>query len=195
MGMKQYIVGGGIGLILGIAIALFFGIISVEEFPDPEGEVRDYDTPVAIRTLVEDHARAWETGDEALLLSTIHEDIVFAYPGRRLNYDELIEDFQYYRENFEDTKVYLHDIIVEGNMVAVEWQFAATEKESGKRTAVSDGIIGEIKDGKIVSWKEYLDGRVSRMQKVDALPLEEGEEPFPAPVGSLRNFCEATQKN
>jgi len=38
-----------------------------------------------------------------------------------------------------------------------------------------------------------LDGRVSRMQKKDALPLEEGEEPFPSPIGSLRNFCEITK--
>lgn len=152
----------------------------------------------SIEELVYDHAAAWETGDLELLKETIHDDIIFAYPGRRLNYDELIEDFIYYRENFSNTRVYITSIIIgdeyaiDGTEVAVEWQFAYTDNATGKRIAVSDGIIGEVLDGKIVLWKEYLDGRVSRMQQVDALPLEEGEEPFPSPLGSLRNFCEVT---
>lgn len=132
--------------------------------------------------LVHDQARAWETGDIDLLKATMHEDIVFAYPGRRLNFDQVVEDLEYYRDHFANTKVYIHNIIVEGDMVAVEWQFASDNLDKGKRTSVSDGIIGKIKDGKIIIWKEYLDGRVSRMQLVDELPLEEGEEPFPWPV-------------
>ncbi len=148
-----------------------------------------------VEQLVYDHARAWETGDIELLTSTMHPDIVFAYPGRRLNFDEVVTDLRDFKENFTDTKIYIEHILVDEDMVAVEWQFAATGVADGKRTVVSDGIIGKIKDGKIVSWKEYLDGRVSRMQKVDALPLEEGEEPFPSPEGSLRNFCEAISQN
>ena len=69
----------------------------------------------------------------------------------------------------------------DGNDVAVEWQFASTNKITGNRTAVSDAIIGRIQDGKIIVWKEYLDGRVSRMQAAGNLTLEEGEEPFPWP--------------
>ncbi len=142
-----------------------------------------------ITQLVENQAKAWETGDIELLKSTMHPDIIFAYPGRRLNFDQVVEDLTFYKDAFSDTKIYIHNIIIDGDMVAVEWQFASTEIESGKRTVVSDGIIGKIKDGKIIEWREYLDGRVSRMQKVGALPLEEGLDPFPSPEGSLRNFC------
>ena len=38
-----------------------------------------------IEQMVKDHAKAWETGDRELLDSLLHEDVVFAYPGRRLN--------------------------------------------------------------------------------------------------------------
>ena len=134
-----------------------------------------------IEQLVRNQAKAWETGDVELLKSTMHPDIVFAYPGRRLNFDQVVEDLEYYKDHFANTKVYFHNIIIDGDMVAVEWQFASDNLDKGKRTSVSDGIIGKIKDGKIISWKEYLDGRVSRSQLEGELPLEEGEEPFPSP--------------
>ena len=68
-----------------------------------------------------------------------------------------------------------------GDNVAVEWQFATINIESGERQVVSDGIIGKVKDGKIILWKEYLDGRVKNLQASGELELEEGEEPFPWP--------------
>lgn len=182
---------GLIGAVLASVVWALFVFIPASGFPSEDGDDSEQAAFKAdVRTLVEDHARAWETFDLELFKSTIHDDIIFAYPGRRLGYDDLIDDYIFYHEAFSETKVYIHDVIIEGDMVAVEWQFAMTDNETGKRTAASDGIIGEIKDGKILSWKEYLDGRVSRMQKVDALPLEEGEEPFPSPLGSLRNYCE-----
>jgi ketosteroid isomerase-like protein len=135
-----------------------------------------------VRNMVEDHARAWETGDETLLSKLLHDDVVFAYPGRRLNKEETLEDLRYFRDHYEDTKVYIHNIIVEGDMVAVEWQFATTKKETGAREVVSDAIIGELKDGRFIVWKEYLDGRVKGFQAEGKLYLEEGEEPFPWPL-------------
>ena len=38
-----------------------------------------------------------------------------------------------------------------------------------------------VKDGKIILWKEYLDGRVKKLQASGELELEEGLEPFPWP--------------
>lgn len=138
-------------------------------------------TEEAIIALVHEHARAWETGDVELLDKVLHDEVVFAYPGRRLNKEETLEDLRVYKQLFTDTKIYIHTIIVQGEDVAVEWQFASTNTETGNRTAVSDAIIGRVEDGKIIMWKEYLDGRVSRMQANGELPLEEGEEPFPWP--------------
>ncbi len=135
----------------------------------------------AVTNLVSTHAKAWETGDYLLIDSILHEDVVFAYPGRRMNKSETLMDFLDFNRTFKDTKVYVHKIIADGDDLAVEWQFASTNIKTGNRTAVSDAIIGRIKDGKIIVWKEYLDGRVSRMQASGELQLEEGEEPFPWP--------------
>ena len=134
-----------------------------------------------VKNLVNQHAKAWETGDYRLFDSILHEDLVFAYPGRRLNKTEALKDFIDYNSSFSNTKIYINKIIINNDDLAVEWQFASTNKKSGNRTAVSDAIIGKVKDGKIIAWKEYLDGRVSRMQIAGNLSLEEGQEPFPWP--------------
>ena len=138
-----------------------------------------------IEAIIYNHARAWETGDYELLESILHEDLIFAYPGRRMNKQETLMDFVEYNKSFNDTKIYVSKIIVDGDDLAIEWQFASTNIKTGNRTAVSDAIIGKMKDEKIIVWKEYLDGRVSRMQTAGELPLEEGEEPFP-----WQSFCQ-----
>ena len=134
-----------------------------------------------IAQMVLDHGRAWEIGDEDLLASLLHKDVVFAYPGRRLTKEQTLEDLRFFRDAYTNTKVYIHTIIIDGDNVAVEWQFATTKKETGKREVVSDAVIGKIQDGKFIVWKEYLDGRVKGLQAEGALHLEEGEEPFPWP--------------
>lgn len=135
-----------------------------------------------IEQMVRDHAKAWETGDMELLDSLLHEDVVFAYPGRRLNKNQTMEDLDYFTGHFKDTKVYISKVIIDGNNVAVEWQFATTKIENGERQVVSDAIIGEVKDNKFIVWKEYLDGRVKLLQASGELFLDEDEEPYPWPL-------------
>ena len=132
--------------------------------------------------MVYNHAKAWETGDRELLDSLLHEGVVFAYPGRRLNKSQTLEDLEYFAGHFNETKVYISKIIIDGNDVAVEWQFATTDLETGKRQVVSDAIIAKVKDGKFAVWKEYLDGRVKLLQATGELLFEEGEEPYPWPL-------------
>ena len=134
-----------------------------------------------IKGLVYKHAKAWESSDYELFESILHDELIFAYPSRRINKNETLKDFIDYHKSFNNTKIYINKIIVDGNDVAIEWQFASTNKNTGNRTAVSDAIIGKVKDGKIIIWKEYLDGRVSRLQAAGNLSLEEGKEPFPWP--------------
>lgn len=138
-----------------------------------------------VQNLVYVHAKAWATGDYEILNSILDEDVIFAYPGRRLNKSETLQDLIDYNGTFKDTKIYIYKIVADGEDFAVEWQFASTNIKTGNRTAVSDAIIGKIKNGKIIVWKEYLDGRVSRMQVAGNLSLDEGEEPFPWPRKKL----------
>lgn len=127
------------------------------------------------------HARAWEDGDREELAALLHEDAVFAYPGRRLNKSQALEDLDYFAGHFNDTHVYINKIIIDGEDVAVEWQFATTEIGTGERQVVSDAIIAKVKDGRFILWKEYLDGRVKMLQASGELRYEEGQEPFPWP--------------
>lgn len=134
-----------------------------------------------VEQLVRDHARAWMTGDTALVRDILHEDALLAYPRRRVDRDTWVAELATFHESNVDTRVYVHRIVVDGETFAVEWQFATTDRETGERTAVGDAIIGEVRDGRISLWKEYLDGRVFALQRSGALPLDEGLEPFPWP--------------
>ena len=73
-----------------------------------------------IKNLVYNHAKAWETGNLELLDSILHEEIVFAYPGRRMNKQETLKDFIDYNKSFKDTRIYFNKIIVDGGDLAVE---------------------------------------------------------------------------
>ena len=162
------------------AIKFFFVVILIALIAGCTDGTKSKNEGIA-EELVYKHARAWETGNYALLDSVLHENVVFAYPGRRLNKQGTLADLIDYNKSFKDTKVYINKIIVSGDDLAVEWQFVSTNIKTGNRTAVSDAIIGKVKDSKIILWKEYLDGRVSKLQAAGNLSLEEGEEPFPWP--------------
>ena len=134
-----------------------------------------------IEALVIASLESWESGDEAVFMSTAHPDLLFAFPGERTDANGALNVFRFWQANFEDTRIYVNWVLVDGDRFAVEYQFATTKLSNGKRTAVGTVAIGRVQDGKIVLLKEYTDGRASRMQEAGELPLDEGETPFPWP--------------
>lgn len=136
-----------------------------------------------VEKLVRDQLTSWETEDEELFLSTAHPELVFAYPGKRMGVDGAMEVFRFWKENFSDTRIHIHALIIEGNRFSVEYQYATTKDETGIRTASGTVSTGHVEDGKLRVWKEYLDGRVSRLQAKGELPVDEFAEPFPWPDG------------
>ena len=135
----------------------------------------------AIEALVRQSLMSWQTGNEAEFSETAHPDLLFAFPGARTDAAGAIEVFRFWKEKFTDTRVYVHRILVDGNRFSAEYQFASTHKASGKRTVGGTVAVGEVRDGRIVLLKEYVDGRVSDLQEAGELPLDEGAEPFPWP--------------
>ena len=138
-------------------------------------------TVARVRDLVERQARSWETGDEAMFLATLHADAVFAYPGKRLDVSGALKIFREWKRDFRDTKLHVRRVVIDGAQFAVEYTFATTNAATGKRTAAGTVAIGEVRDGKLWVWKEYLDGRVSRQQAAGELPVDEAAEPSPWP--------------
>jgi ketosteroid isomerase-like protein len=139
-------------------------------------------TRVTVERLVRDWLRAWEVNDERLFRSIIHPNLMFAYPGKREDHAASLASYAEFHQSFENTRVYIHQILVDGNRFMVEYQFASTRKATGKRQAAGTIAIGEVRDGRLYIVKEYLDGRVSRMQEAGQLPVDEGAEPFPWPL-------------
>ena len=114
----------------------------------------------------------------------MHEDILFAYPGDRLGKAETMAMFKEFQAEKRDIKIYFWDqLILDNNRFATSYQFAATDIQTGKRQAVGTGVVGELKDGKIILFKEYYDEEVAILQYDNQLPLDEGIVcPWPASV-------------
>ena len=77
----------------------------------------------AVESLIRDQLNAWSLDDEQLFLSTVHPEIVFAYPGARLDKAGALKLFRYWSDNYSETRVYFHNIVIEGNLFSVEYQF------------------------------------------------------------------------
>jgi len=70
-----------------------------------------------------------------------------------------------------------------GDRFATAYQFAATDRATGKRQAVGTGVTGIIENGKILLFKEYYDEEVAPRQYDEELPLDEGiVTPWPASI-------------
>ena len=144
-------------------------------------EKQDAEQRALVEKLVRDQLNSWSLEDEELFLSTVHPEIVFAYPGKRLDKQGAPELFRYWSENYSNTRVYFHKIIIDRDDFGVEYQFATTRDRDEARSASGTVATGTVKDGKLIVWKEYLDGRVSKLQMEGELPVDEHAEPFPWP--------------
>jgi ketosteroid isomerase-like protein len=138
----------------------------------------------AAQALYTKFLQAWQSGDADVFAACLHPDLVFKYPGGVLGKAELIQTFKTYQTEKQDIKIYFADFFVsEGARHYTAYQFAATDKATGKRFAVGTGVAGEIKDGLIVAFREYWDSEVAQRQKAGELPLDEGDVlPWPSSV-------------
>ncbi len=144
--------------------------------------VRAADTPRdQVVAVVATFARSWETGDLAQFESTLDEHLLWAHPGGTLDKAGAIAFFKKWKTEWKDTRIYPTQFIVEGNRVLAEYQFCATNLATGKREAEGTAAIGEIRDGKLVVWKEYYDHTVGALQAEGVIPVDEGAPSFPYP--------------
>jgi ketosteroid isomerase-like protein len=134
-----------------------------------------------VLALVTRQLESWASGDEECFRGTLHPEVTFAYPGKRLDMDGVLQVFREWKDAFTDTSFVFHRMLVDGNHFAIEYRFSSTRVSTGARQSVGTVAIGEIRDGKILVIKEYLDGRVSRMQETGDLPIDEENPPFPWP--------------
>lgn len=95
---------------LGILLFLLLVLVNGCDTKNNEGNNELMANDKGIESLVYQHAKSWETGDINLLDFILHEDVVFAYPGRRLNKQETLKDLEDYTKSFRNTKIYVNKI-------------------------------------------------------------------------------------
>ena len=110
----------------------------------PAREIRNRDELVAFVTAT---LKTWETNDARAFLNAFAADAVFAYPGGRLAKDALEAMFADLHQRKTDVKIYVGPFIVAANEFAVRYQFACTDRVTGKRQAVGTGVRGTLRSG------------------------------------------------
>jgi ketosteroid isomerase-like protein len=158
-----------------LAVALLLPTFAGAAAPTPEAKA-------ATRATLHSFLKCWETGDRATFAGLLHANLVFAYPGGRFNREALLRVFDDYQKQKRDIRIYLGDMFVsDGVKHILNYQFAATDRASGKRFAVGTGVICQFTDGKISAFREYWDTGVPEQQKAGELPLDEGAPVTPWP--------------
>ena len=135
----------------------------------------------ALVTFITATLKAWEKSDATEFLSAFTDDTFFAYPGGHVDKVGLGELFADLHARKTGVKIYVGPFIVVGNEFVVRYQFACTDRQTGKRQAVGTGVRGTLREGKIVKFKEYWDAHIAVDQANGDMPLDEGIAEFPAP--------------
>lgn len=117
------------------------------------------DAPKAIRELVERQARAWEGNDFELAAGDWHPDGVLVSPGGAWPIGKVREEMRKLHDAYRDLVIEVKNVFTSkgGHKLALEWDWTVTRKADGLRGTTPDAIIADLKDGKILSWREYFD--------------------------------------
>jgi uncharacterized protein (TIGR02246 family) len=117
------------------------------------------DQLTSIRALVERQARSWERNDFDLAAGDWLPDGVLTSPGGKFPARLLRATMDEFHKKYRDLSVTITNVFCspDGAKVAVEWVWAVTRRSDGVRSITEDGIIVDLVDGKIASWREYFD--------------------------------------
>ena len=111
-----------------------------------------------IVAMVSRQATAWENGDVATIVGDFAEDALFIAARKQFKGKEAIaKAAEDYFEQFDDTKVDILRIIVEGESGAVQWDWSDRNRQTEVVSYAEDAIIFELKNNQIVYWREYIE--------------------------------------
>jgi uncharacterized protein (TIGR02246 family) len=110
------------------------------------------------RVLIERQARAWEGADIDACVADFAADALFISPGGRWQGPEAIRTaVKAFFVEAGNVKVEITRVMLDGDQGAVEWTWSEIRKHDGNRYWAEDAIIFEMRDNKIVYWREYFD--------------------------------------
>lgn len=108
--------------------------------------------------LIERQARAWEAADIDACLADFAPDALFMSPGGRWQGTaEIRKTIETFFAGASDVKVDVTRVMVAEDQGAVEWTWNETRFSDGQRHSAEDAIIFQVRDDKIIYWREYFD--------------------------------------
>ena len=112
----------------------------------------------AVQALVQKARHAWLTRNADEFVNLFTANGKFITPGNRcVGPTEIRHAFTDYAAAYDEVQIDIRNVIQEGNLILVEWDWHDREKATGKRTQAEDAIAIDLEGGKIRRWREYID--------------------------------------
>ncbi len=139
------------------------------------------DDETKIKSLILDFCDAWKTGSRAEFLATVGDGFHFSNPGGTFDREQTLAQLVASPKSYADIRFVNMNIVIQGDRFVAEYQYCSTNRATGKREADGTAAVGEVKEGRIVAWKEYYDPAVGDLQAAGKLVVDEGGPAFPYP--------------
>lgn len=140
-------------IIIGVSIAILLNTLLMQPTVAQPMLMKEQITEMVIR-----QAKAWESQDAKAIADDFADDAVFIAAGFKFEGKQQIENAaRNYFKQFNQTSVKIKRIIIGGAQGAVEWDWRDQNRQTGTEGYAEDAIIFELKDGKIVYWREYIE--------------------------------------
>jgi ketosteroid isomerase-like protein len=111
--------------------------------------------------MLERQAGAWIAGefDAAAEADWHQEGELLAPGGARVPLARMAEAIRNFHVDFRDLSITITTAFAApgGGLVALEWLWEVTRRADGARSTTPDAIVVEMRDGLILSWREYFD--------------------------------------
>lgn len=143
----------------------------------PNGRYSDYHLDLVTRQI-----ELWVTNrDTGATADWLAEGVLTAPRGVRVGTADLLSVIEGWHRSFTDLHIDLQSLVVaaDGTWMAIEWTWRVTRRSDGATSVTDDAIIVELRDGKVLAWREYFDtfGSVEFESSSDTPPDIEASTP------------------
>lgn len=111
-----------------------------------------------VEALVRRQAAAWVAGDGAAAAADFSPDGVLVSPGGAWHgRDGVRAAVVAFQAAAEVVRVDVRRVLVDGDLVAVEWVWTERRRADGAVATMEDAIVVQLRDGRVALWREYFD--------------------------------------
>ncbi len=145
-------------IISGLSIAIFLNTLFLLPTVAQSMPMKDQIIEMVMR-----QAKAWSEQDAQAIADDFAEDGIFIAAESKFQVKPHIKQAaEEYFQQFHHTSVEIKRIIFDGIQAAVEWNWHEQNRQTGKEGNAEDAIILELKNNKIVYWREYIEKKKQR---------------------------------